>query len=124
MGKTVFKYVDEDKREKYLERMKNSDAPVYADKTYILLLTGEDEKGSFYNYKIIEGRKEAFDYLLNLLKAFNEENEGYLDIEESKVLIDGSDISLEKAANVKRFMEYVSAKLDIPFDPDEYDKIK
>ena len=91
------------------------------DKTYLILIDGEDEEGNrFRDWEFKVGRQAAYDYILNLLES----RYANIDVHESKIIVSSEKVKITDGLSIYKFMKGMKASDKVidysPFDIDDY----
>jgi len=103
--------------EKFLKEGKKNPKSMYKDdkkeKSYIILyyLTDPETKEEDKSWEVCYGRDRTYNFIKSIIN--------YIDLESSKVVVEG--LSFDEAKNAYETMKYLSQYMDDPtFDIDEY----
>ena len=72
------------------------------DKTYLILIDGEDEDGKrFRDWEIKVGRQAAYDYIKDILES----KYAAIDVHESKIIVSSDKVKVTDGVSIYKFMK-------------------
>lgn len=90
------------------------------DKTYLILIDGENNDAAYRDWEIVIGRQAAYDYIKNLLES----SYASINVQKSKIIVDSDKVKISDGVSIYKFMKSMKEQDKIidytSFDIDDY----